>query len=132
MERRPGCGRPRALYFLNWLKYVGSFVYEGERQTQLLKDAINGFSEFASGPASSIKRETLFGRALSERELGEYDWAINDFEALLKDKATSPSMRTKVTSALAETRRLAKRRQTPRPLARGPARTTAGRSHRPV
>ena len=99
----------RALYFLNWLKYVGSFVYEGERQTQLLKDAINGFSEFASGPASSIKRETLFGRALSERELGEYDWAINDFEALLKDKATSPSMRTKVTSALAETRRLAKR-----------------------
>lgn len=104
----------RSLYFLNWLNYIGSFVYEGDRQTQLLKDAINGFSEFASGPASSIKRETLFGRALSERELGEYDWAISDLEALLKDRATSPSMRTRARNALKETRRLAKSGRRPR------------------
>ena len=52
----------RSLYFLNWLNYIGSFVHEGKRQTQMLKDAINGFSEFASGPASNVKRETLFGR----------------------------------------------------------------------
>ncbi len=104
----------RSLYFLNWLNYIGSFVHEGKRQTQMLKDAINGFSEFASGPASSVKRETLFGRALSERELGEYDWAIRDFEALLQDRTTSPSMRTKVRNALKETRRLARSGRRPR------------------
>lgn len=104
----------RSLYFLNWLNYIGSFVHEGKRQTQMLKDAINGFSEFASGPASNVKRETLFGRALSERELGEYDWAIRDFEALLQDRATSPSMRTKVRNALKETRRLARSGRRPR------------------
>ena len=98
----------RSLYFLNWLNYIGSFVYEGERQTRLLEEAINGFTEFASGPASSVKREALFGRALSEREFGEYDWAIRDFETLLKDRATSTSMRAKVRNALKETRRLAR------------------------
>ena len=97
----------RALYFLNWLNYVGSYVYDGKKQTKMLEEAINGFSEFASGPASSIKRETLFGRALSERELGEYDWAIRDFEILLKDRATSSDMRKKASNALQETRRLA-------------------------
>lgn len=99
----------RALYFLNWLNYVGSYVYEGKKQTKMLEEAINGFSEFASGPASSIKRETLFGRALSERELGEYDWAIRDFEILLKDRATSPDMRKKASNAIQETRRLAQK-----------------------
>ncbi|MDA1330819.1 MAG: tetratricopeptide repeat protein, partial [Chloroflexi bacterium] len=98
----------RSLYFLNWINYIGSFVHEGKKQTKMLEAAINGFSEFASGPASSIKRETLFGRALSERELGEYNWAIRDFEVLLNDGATSPDMRQKIQSALNETRRLAK------------------------
>ena len=98
----------RSVYFLNWLNYIGSFVHEGKKQTKMLEAAINGFSEFASGPASSIKRETLFGRALSERELGEYGWAIRDFELLLEDRATSSDMRQKIQSALQETRRLAK------------------------
>jgi TolA-binding protein len=95
----------QSLYFLNWLHYVGSFVAEGQSRKKLLEEAAKGFSEFAVGEQSSqLKRESLFGRALSEKELKQFDWAIRDFELLLKDPGLPADMERKVRTALAEVR----------------------------
>jgi hypothetical protein len=94
----------QSLYFLNWLHYVGSFVFEETKKKRLLEEASKGFSEFAVGEQSSqLKRESLFGRALCERELKRFDWAIRDFELLLKDEGLPADMQRKVRLALAET-----------------------------
>ncbi len=101
----------RALYFLNWLHYIGSFTFdEKEKKNALLTQAMNGFGEFAVGDqASRLKNESLFGRALSERELEKFDWAIRDFELLLKQPGVSADMKRKAQKALEQTRRYAKR-----------------------
>ena len=81
----------RALYFLNWLNYIGSFTFDEKKKETLLTTAMNGFGEFAVGDqASRLKNESLFGRALSERELEKFDWAIRDFELLLNSPACLP------------------------------------------
>jgi len=95
----------QSLYFLNWLHYVGSFVSEGQNRKKLLEEASKGFSEFAVGEQSSqLKRESLFGRALCERELKQFDWAVRDFELLLKDPALPVDLERKVRTAMAEAR----------------------------
>jgi len=95
----------QSLYFLNWLHYVGSFVSDGKDRKKLLEEAAKGFSEFAVGEQSSqLKRESLFGRALCEKELKQFDWAIRDFELLLKDATLPADMERKVRTALAEVR----------------------------
>ncbi len=100
----------RALYFLNWLNYIGSFTFEEKKKETLLTKAMNGFGEFAVGDqASRLKNESLFGRALSERELEKFDWAIRDFELLLKQPGLSTDMKRKAQRALEQTRRYAKR-----------------------
>ena len=100
----------RALYFLNWLHYIGSFTFDGKQKETLLTKAMNGFGEFAVGDqASRLKNESLFGRALSERELEKFDWAIRDFELLLKQPGVSADMKRKAQRALEQTRRYAKR-----------------------
>ena len=100
----------RALYFLNWLKYIGSFTFDDKKKNTLLTEAMNGFGEFAVGDqASRLKNESLFGRALSERELEKFDWAIRDFELLLKQPGVSADMKRKAQRALEQTRRYAKR-----------------------
>ena len=100
----------RALYFLNWLNYIGSFTYDEKKKEKLLTQAMNGFGEFAVGDqASRIKNESLFGRALSERELQKFDWAVRDFELLLKQPGVSADMKRKAQSALKQTRKYAKR-----------------------
>ena len=100
----------RALYFLNWLKYIGSFTFEDQKKNALLTEAMNGFGEFAVGDqASRLKNESLFGRALSERELEKFDWAIRDFQLLLKQPGVSADMKRKAQRALEQTRRYAKR-----------------------
>lgn len=101
----------RALYFLNWLNYIGSFTLKDkEQKNKLLTEAMNGFSEFAVGDrASKLKNESLFGRALSERELEKFDWAIRDFELLLNQPGLTTDMLRKAQHALAQTRKYAKR-----------------------
>ncbi|MBI3304541.1 MAG: hypothetical protein HYZ72_20960 [Deltaproteobacteria bacterium] len=93
----------QSLYFLNWLHYVGSFVFEETKKKKLLDEASKGFSEFAVGEQSSqLKRESLFGRALCEKELRQSDWAVRDFELLLKDEGLPADMQRKVRLALTE------------------------------
>ena len=95
----------QSLYFLNWLHYVGSFVSEGQSRKKLLEEASKGFSEFAVGEQTSqLKRESLFGRALCEKELKQFDWATRDFELLLKDAGLPADMERKVRAAMAEVR----------------------------
>lgn len=94
----------QSLYFLNWLRYVGAFLYGGEKTTQLLEEAAKGFSEFAVGEqASSLKWESLFGRGLCEKELKQYDWAIRDFQLLLKEQGVPLEMEKKARLSLLET-----------------------------
>lgn len=96
----------QSLYFLNWLRYVGSFVSGEQERKRLLEEASKGFSEFAVGEQSSqLKRESLFGRALCEKELRRFDWAIRDLELLLKDPALPADMENKVRTALADARK---------------------------
>lgn len=95
----------QSLYFLNWLHYVGAFVSEGQARKKLLEEASKGFSEFAVGEHNSqLKRESLFGRALCEKELRQFDWATRDFELLLKDSTLPADMERKVRTAMAEVR----------------------------
>ena len=39
----------QALYYLNWLDYYGSRLYDGARKKELLEAAEKGFSQFSSG-----------------------------------------------------------------------------------
>jgi TolA-binding protein len=95
----------QALYFLNWLHYVGAFVAEGAERKKLFEECAKGFSEFAVGEQTSqLKRESLFGRALCEKENRHFDWAIRDLELLLKDTGLSSDMERKVRAALADAR----------------------------
>lgn len=95
----------QALYFLNWLHYVGAFVHDGATQKKLLDECAKGFAEFAVGEQSSqLKRESLFGRALCEKEGKHFDWAIRDFELLLKDTGLPTDMERKVRAGLADAR----------------------------
>src|SRR5215510_7019980 len=93
----------QSLYFLNWLHYVGAFVQEGAARKKFLEEATKGFSEFAVGEQSSqLKRESLFGRALAEKELKQFDWAIRDFELILQEPSLPTDMERKVRASLAD------------------------------
>ena len=95
----------QALYFLNWLHYVGAFVASGKERKKLFEKCAEGFSEFAVGEQpAQLKRESLFGRALCEKESRHFDWAIRDLELLLKDRSLPTSMERKVRDALADAR----------------------------
>lgn len=93
----------QSLYFLNWLRYIGSFVSDADKRKKLLQQAADGFSEFAVGQqGSQLKRESLFGRALCEKELRQFDWAVRDFELLLQDTGLPSDMERKVRASLAD------------------------------
>lgn len=95
----------QSLYFLNWLRFIGSFVADGQRRKELLQKASDGFSEFTVGKEwTPLKRESLFGRALCEKELRQFDWAIRDLELLLEDTNLPSDMDRKVRSTLADAR----------------------------
>jgi len=95
----------QSLYFLNWLHYVGAFVADGAERKKLLEECAKGFSEFAVGEQSAqLRRESLFGRALCEKESRRFDWAIRDLELLLKDTGLPSDMERKVRAALADAR----------------------------
>jgi len=93
----------QSLYFLNWLRYICSFVADGGKRKEMLQKAADGFGEFAVGKqGSQLKRESLFGRALAEKELRQYDWAIRDLELLLQDAGLPDDMERKVRAGLAD------------------------------
>lgn len=93
----------QSLYFLNWLRYICSFVSDGGKRKEMLQKAADGFSEFAVGKqGSQLKRESLFGRALAEKELRQFDWAIRDFELLLQEPSLPDDMERKVRASLAD------------------------------
>jgi tetratricopeptide (TPR) repeat protein len=93
----------QSLYFLNWLRYICSFVADRGQRKDMLQKAADGFSEFAVGKqGSQLKRESLFGRALAEKELRQYDWAIRDFELILQDSGVPDDMERKVRLSLAD------------------------------
>lgn len=93
----------QSLYFLNWLRFIGSFVSDGQKRKELLQKASDGFSEFTGGKEwTPLKRESLFGRALCEKELRQFDWAVRDLELLLEDASLPSDMDRKVRSTLAD------------------------------
>ncbi len=93
----------QSLYFLNWLHYVGSSLFDGDKKKKLLEEAAKGFSEFAVGEQSAqLKHESLFGRALCEKELKQFDWAVRDFELLLKEEGLPLEMQRKARLGLLE------------------------------
>jgi tetratricopeptide (TPR) repeat protein len=93
----------QSLYFLNWLRFIGSFVADTQKRKELLQKASDGFSEFTGGQRwTPLKRESLFGRALCEKELRQFDWAVRDLELLLEDPALPSDMDRKVRSTLAD------------------------------
>ncbi|TMA54339.1 MAG: hypothetical protein E6J80_10385, partial [Deltaproteobacteria bacterium] len=93
----------QSLYFLNWLHYVGSLLFDGDKKKKLLEEAAKGFSEFAVGEQSAqLKHESLFGRALCEKELKQSDWAARDFELLLKEEGLPLEMQRKARLGLLE------------------------------
>jgi TolA-binding protein len=86
----------QALYFLNWLHYYGARLYTGGPRKELLEKAERGFSEFAVGERrSELITESLLGRGLCHLELGNYDWAIRDFQIVVDDKDASAERRGK-------------------------------------
>lgn len=93
----------QSLYFLNWLHYICSFVADGGKRKEMLQKAADGFSEFAVGKqGSQLKRESLFGRALAEKELRQFDWAIRDLELILQEPNVPGDMERKVRASLAD------------------------------
>ena len=93
----------QSLYFLNWLHYICSFVADGGKRKEMLQKAADGFSEFTVGKqGSQLKRESLFGRALAEKELRQFDWAVRDLELILQEPNIPDDMERKVRASLAD------------------------------
>jgi hypothetical protein len=91
----------QALYFLNWLHYYGSRLYEGQKSKELVEKARRGFSEFAVGEQSTdLSVESLLGRGLCNLELGDIESAVHDLSNVAKDEKASPERRTKARFAL--------------------------------
>ncbi|HUI26830.1 MAG TPA: tetratricopeptide repeat protein [Candidatus Kryptonia bacterium] len=86
----------QSLYYLNWLHYYGARLYSGDRRKELLEKAERGFSEFAAGDRKGeLITESFLGRGLCHLELGNYDFAVHDFEVVNEDRDASPERRAK-------------------------------------
>jgi TolA-binding protein len=86
----------QALYFRNWLHYYGARLQSGAQRKEQLEKAERGFSEFAIGDRRTpLLIESLLGRALCHLELGNYDWAIRDFQLVVEEGETSSERRAK-------------------------------------
>ncbi len=93
----------QALYYLNWLRYQGAFLYGGAKRRELLEQSAKGFGEFATaGSENAVVIESHLGRGLAYLELDHPDWAIPDFEAVVRAKGASPERARKARLALAD------------------------------
>jgi len=77
---------------LSWLHYRAAMLHPEakEKREQWLKKSVKEFSEFVYSPDPKMSGESLFGRALAERELGERNAAIGDLQAVLELGKDSP------------------------------------------
>ncbi|GIW44717.1 MAG: hypothetical protein KatS3mg077_1999 [Candidatus Binatia bacterium] len=91
----------QALYYLNWVRFYGARLFDGAPRKALLEKASNGFSGFLGGEQrTDLQRESLFGRGLCALELGDFDVAIADLQAVAEDPHNPPERRAKARLAL--------------------------------
>lgn len=91
----------QALYYLNWVRFYGARLFEGSQRRALLEKAASGFSSFLGGEKSTdLQRESLLGRGLCALELGEFEAAIEDLQAVAEDPQNPPERRHKARLAL--------------------------------
>jgi tetratricopeptide (TPR) repeat protein len=77
---------------LSWLYYRSAMLHPEakEKRQQWLKKSVKLFSEFVYSQDPKISGESLLGRAMAEKELGERDAAIGDLNAVLARGKDSP------------------------------------------
>ncbi len=77
---------------LSWLYYRLAMLSSEKKdlRTARLEKAVEHFSEFVYGAEPGLRDESLLGRALAERELGELDAATGDLRAVLEAGTASP------------------------------------------
>lgn len=77
---------------LSWLHYRAAMLHpeaKDKRQTWL-KKSVKEFSEFVYSQDPKMSGESLLGRAMAEKELGEREPAIGDLQAVLERGKDSP------------------------------------------
>ncbi|MCX8071183.1 MAG: tetratricopeptide repeat protein [Candidatus Binatia bacterium] len=91
----------QALYYLNWVRFYGARLFDGAQRKALLEKAASGFASFLGGEKTTdLQRESLLGRGLCALELGEFDAAIEDLQAVADDPQNPPDRRLKARLAL--------------------------------
>jgi TolA-binding protein len=77
---------------LSWLYYRLAMLHPEakEKREQWLRKAVKLFSEFVYSQDPKISGESLLGRAMAEKELGERDAAVGDLNAVLERGRDSP------------------------------------------
>ncbi|MBI2963947.1 MAG: tetratricopeptide repeat protein [Deltaproteobacteria bacterium] len=77
---------------LGWLHYRAAMLHPEakEKRREWLKKSVKEFSEFVYAQDPKMSGESLLGRAMAERELGERDQAIGDLQAVLERGKDSP------------------------------------------
>ncbi len=90
-----------ALYYLNWVRFYGARLHEGAQRKALLEKAASGFGSFLGGEQKTdLQRESLLGRGLCALELGDFDAAMDDLQAVADDPQNPAERRTKARLAL--------------------------------
>jgi tetratricopeptide (TPR) repeat protein len=71
---------------LSWLHYRCAMLHPEakEKRQQWLRKSVKEFSEFVYAQDPKLSGESLLGRAMAEKELGERDAAIGDLNAVLE------------------------------------------------
>ncbi|MEA2624033.1 MAG: hypothetical protein QOD06_78 [Candidatus Binatota bacterium] len=71
---------------LAWLYYRCAMLHpeKKEARNDWLRRAVEGFGDFIFAEDPRLRDESLLGRALAERELGEWDPAKNDLRAVIE------------------------------------------------
>ncbi len=93
----------RLLYRINWVRYEIAMRYErssGKRKV-LLERARDGFAQFLATGDRQLTIESLLGHGLTSKALRNYDAAINDFNAALRENPDAQTV-TKLRLSLAE------------------------------
>lgn len=93
-----------ALYYLNWLRYYGALLHQGDDRKSRLRNARAGFGQFVTGDQETeLLVESLLGRGLCALDLGDYSSAARDLERVEKSTKASAERRRKARLALLDT-----------------------------